>query len=527
MKYADAKMKKLARKCRRNTDSSSDGIKELVERARSATPLNLVREKKMTACSDSGRNRRYSTDEITSDPVRSNEHLDHGVGPSSIMCEAAQSDSRSELFDAHQWQNERTTATIQSSCSSQQINENGNNTNNISRPSLSPAQNEIYMFPSNSSPSLDALSPHHQQQRQKSLSMSSRKAETVLVASNKQPNSGTKRGVPAPSQLKRRDPSNCALETTNDKIDEDMLSAWWFLGSKSGDESVSSESKKNVSTTSKTKMQNASDEKIRLSGSSSATKRRRTGSISTWVMRSFSSEKVPSRQIKHALSSSSSNTLEMPPQSCRYQPNLQSKLPVGNTPTPRFAKKVKSFTTNKQSKSRNYTRKEMAKRREWVVGLGGTVNYDQPHGGDCESVASYQLFPPQTGNLRINTSLSIGEDPSKSPDWDPSMLPKRKLLRFEGWTPQDSSYGAAVPLCGYIPKRTRKLIEIIFFLVLSALIIYLVVKLGIKLTEHEHQSSAGGLDLDDDDHYIANNNVDVDDDTNDDVYDGRLRRRRF
>eukprot|EP00956_Cyclotella_meneghiniana_P025744 scaffold54354_cov49-Cyclotella_meneghiniana.AAC.7 len=357
--------------------------------------------------------------------------------------------------------------------------------------------------------------------------MSSYNGKTVDVASNTQLNSGSKRGIQAPSQLKRRDPSNCALETTNDKIDEDMLSAWWFLGSKSGDESVSSESKKNVSCTDKTNVQNVDDEKRRQSGSSSSTKRRRTGSISTWILRSFSSEKAPSGQIKNDLSYSSSSILEMTSQSCRYQPNLQSKPSVCDMPTPRSAKKVKPFTTYKQSKVRNYTRKEMAKRREWVVGLGGTVNYDQPHGGDCESVASYQLFPSQTGNLRINTSVSIGEDPSKSPDWDPSMLPKRKPLRFKDWTPQDSSYGAAVPLCGFIPKRTRKLIEIIFFLVLSALIIYLVVKLGIKLTEHEHQSSSGGLDLDDDDHYIANNNVEIDDDANDEVYDGRLRRRTF
>ena len=104
---------------------------------------------------------------------------------------------------------------------------------------------------------------------------------------------------------------------------------------------------------------------------------------------------------------------------------------------------------------------------------------------------------------------------------------------FTDWTPQDSSYGAAVAACGWIPKRIRKLIEMIFFLVVSALIIFLVVKLGIQLTTgHEHKSSSGtDIDLwNDDDHYIANNaNNNLDDviATDDRLHyegDGRLRR---
>jgi hypothetical protein len=164
------------------------------------------------------------------------------------------------------------------------------------------------------------------------------------------------------------------------------------------------------------------------------------------------------------------------------------------------------------------------------------VNYDQPFGGDCDSIASYQLYPVQKDNMQINTALSTHEDPNKSPDWDLSMLPKRKPPAFEDWTPQDSSYGAAVPVCGWVPKRIRKLIEIIFFLAVTALIIFLVVKIGIKLTTVDHQTSSGtDLDLwNDDDHYIANNannNANADDivDHDDGVYnkiEGRERIRR-
>ncbi len=70
------------------------------------------------------------------------------------------------------------------------------------------------------------------------------------------------------------------------------------------------------------------------------------------------------------------------------------------------------------------------------------------------------------------------------------------------WTPQDSSYGAAVPACGWVPKRIRKLFEGIMVVIIVALLIFAIVKAGINL-----KSSGSGEEsryFSDDDHYVAN-----------------------
>jgi hypothetical protein len=80
------------------------------------------------------------------------------------------------------------------------------------------------------------------------------------------------------------------------------------------------------------------------------------------------------------------------------------------------------------------------------------------------------------------------------------------------WTPQDSSYGAAVPACGWVPKRIRKLFEGIMFLIIVALLIFVIVKTGM------HLKSSGSWEenryFSDDDHYVANDG-DMDRQSND------------
>jgi hypothetical protein len=401
-----------------------------------------------------------------------------------------------------------------------------NNKEHATPSMLSPLKNEVFMFPSHSQSS-DMLSLQHE--TSKSLSVSSRIAETEAFNNFDPENLSEGRKEDQP-QHKNHD--NCALETTNDRIDEDMLSAWWFLGSRSDESLDFTDSKKKSDLASSNP--NTDDEELPAHHAENSTirvtsigsrKHSNTDSVSTWMLRSSSSERTHSLRVKGANSSSSSNVIEM------------SQVPPTTAQKAGFLKKVSSFISNKQPqpKGGDYTRKELLKRNEWIVGLGGTVNYDQPYGGDCNSVASYQLYPIQKDNLQINTALSTQEDPNKSPDWDPSMLPKQKPPTFEDWTPQDSSYGAAVPACGWVPKRIRKLIEIIFFLAVTALIIFLVVKIGIKLTGNEHKSSSGtDLDLwNDDDHYISNNaNTNANDivDHDDGVYnnnEGHVRIRRL
>jgi hypothetical protein len=524
MKSAGATMNIFTRKGRRTSDSPIDGIKEFVDRARSATPLRLVR--KNFAPVDS-----QPTDENVGGSVWENNGRTYHE--SSVY---ASESGHSEVSCSESEHVPKQTEQVAASQTAELCQHSTNNIINeryTTNPRLSPDRNEVFMFPSQSQSS-DILTPQHlAQSRSASLGV----AETGAVE-NIEPHSLTATQLDKKQLLiTEREPSNCAVETTNDRIDEDMLSAWWFLGSRS-DESFgfASDRKRKVEHEPKaTKINEVVNSAMNKTDSSEGLiKRNHTGSISTWILRSFSSEKTHSLIVKGG-SLPSNNVLDTSQRTSHShsQDNKQTNGAV---------KKVSSFIskqqTNPHHKGEDYTRKELAKRREWLLGLGGTVNYDQPYGGDCDSVASYQLYPHPKDNLQINTALSIREDPNKSPDWDPSMLPKQKPPTFEDWTPQDSSYGAAVPVCGCIPKRIRKLIEIVFVLFVTALIIFLVVKLGIKLTANEHKSSSG-TDLSlwsDDDHYIANganNDGNLDDavDRHDDgVYkregQERLRRRK-
>jgi hypothetical protein len=85
------------------------------------------------------------------------------------------------------------------------------------------------------------------------------------------------------------------------------------------------------------------------------------------------------------------------------------------------------------------------------------------------------------------------------------------------WTKADSSYGAAIPFGGWIPKNIRRTIEATIIALLVVGLVYLVVATSIRLSE-EHQSSNsnatvsgssdyGGLNLDDD-RYIDYSNDD-------------------
>ena len=57
------------------------------------------------------------------------------------------------------------------------------------------------------------------------------------------------------------------------------------------------------------------------------------------------------------------------------------------------------------------------------------------------------------------------------------------------WTPQDSSYGAAIPICGWVPKRLRQFIEatLIGFIVFA--LVYFVVTTSIQIQENKHSGN--------------------------------------
>jgi hypothetical protein len=54
---------------------------------------------------------------------------------------------------------------------------------------------------------------------------------------------------------------------------------------------------------------------------------------------------------------------------------------------------------------------------------------------------------------------------------------------FQDWTPHDSSYGAAFPICGWIPKDVRRAIEFTLLSGVVLVLVYLVVTTSIKVRD--------------------------------------------
>ena len=88
------------------------------------------------------------------------------------------------------------------------------------------------------------------------------------------------------------------------------------------------------------------------------------------------------------------------------------------------------------------------------------------------------------------------------------------LLDFDEseWTPADSSYGAAIPVMGWIPKKIRRMIEYSLIGVGVLLLVYLVVFTSLQMTDGQQNSDSsgnkkndGGLNLDDDRYVPAHN----------------------
>eukprot|EP00536_Pseudo-nitzschia_multiseries_P011735 jgi/Psemu1/289875/fgenesh1_pg.413_\ len=72
------------------------------------------------------------------------------------------------------------------------------------------------------------------------------------------------------------------------------------------------------------------------------------------------------------------------------------------------------------------------------------------------------------------------------------------------WTPPDSSYGAACPVCGFIPKRVRQMIEMTLIAAMVFFLIYLLVTTSMKIADahrkegSENASSTAPVVTDDD-----------------------------
>ncbi len=296
------------------------------------------------------------------------------------------------------------------------------------------------------------------------------------------------RSSASPNQRRARSGSN-ALETPKDK--DDAYSAWWFLASIS--ESF------DTMQTNQSALQNTEQ---------MGTQANTTTNLNLPEL---------NNQPNITPVGSPMNGIEVKPQSVYYpgkesmenlSKNIESvmyELPSWNASTSSSSIPQPQHSPPKRQQGGEYTLKEQKKRKKWLANdaLGGTLNYDNdvvPNEYSCESsTAPYHFIPPQQSSILPTTTTAIAQSNS---DWDMNMARRQRSSNRIEWTPQDSSYGAAVPAFGWIPKRIRKLLEGIFLVLVITFLIFVVVKTGIKL---KSSGSGGGGDIyfEDDDHYIA------------------------
>ncbi|GKY94124.1 hypothetical protein MPSEU_000378500 [Mayamaea pseudoterrestris] len=122
----------------------------------------------------------------------------------------------------------------------------------------------------------------------------------------------------------------------------------------------------------------------------------------------------------------------------------------------------------------------------------------------------------QPSSRRISSWFSSNKRPAspKPFDEDDSVCD----FRESEWTPQDTSYGAAIPVGGWIPKTIRRLIEWTLIGTVICSVAFLVITTSIKISGSDSRTNStmvSGLSYDDDPYnsYRYNyGNRDIDDD---------------
>lgn len=324
--------------------------------------------------------------------------------------------------------------------------------------------------------------------------------------------------TPLPTQQQNNRPrlpssnnSNIAKETDKDDVDDGEYSKWWFLASisESFDTAALPSPQRNNNdqiNTTPTKKRSSSRGKYQKQGSgeSFSVSPHKDG-IEVKVSKSGDSDSPMHGSNDN---DTAGRMYELPSWNKSSADGMASQSPT-RSHTYKSSTQMKSSTPKS---GREYIEKEQRIRNKWIAkmngALGGTVKFDNNNNNDDEeslsTMGQYQYIPPKMPMILPTHS--------RTSDWDMksmlSNISRKTRSTSEGqiqWTPQDSSYGAAVPAFGFIPKRIRKLLEGIIFVILVCLLLFVVVKLGIML-KNSSSSSGGGQDIefDDDDHYIAN-----------------------
>ena len=306
---------------------------------------------------------------------------------------------------------------------------------------------------------------------------------TGCSSSTEKANSNTAVSLTGPSRYPSFNPhrsppqtgaGSSALETSKDKLDEDEYRAWWFLSSRSEDQADT--------TTHENWDGSDRDNETRIPVKPDGIE----------LKAQFERSKISEQPSWKKLTQSSLRNKSQPVLS-----SLRSKL---------------QLLSPQQSPPKAgigvYTLKEQQLREEWLKGNdsgGTTLDYDLDGVSTVTPTTPYYYVPPNQAST-LSTSAHL--------EMDMEMADGYTSEDHIEWTPQDSSYGAAVPACGWVPKRIRKLFEGIMLLIIVALLIFVIVKTGMHL-----KSSSGSWEenryFSDDDHYVANDGDVANDQSND------------
>ncbi|CAJ1930305.1 unnamed protein product [Cylindrotheca closterium] len=181
----------------------------------------------------------------------------------------------------------------------------------------------------------------------------------------------------------------------------------------------------------------------------------------------------------------------------------------------------------------------------WRMGMKwnntlGTRNEDRYHGG---LMKSSEPTSDETGQGRGKKSSRLNKLARKYRGLESEYLSDAETVsNFSSseWTPADSGYGAACPVCGCIPKHVRRMIEFSLIAGMFFAFVYILVKTSVDIADERKNSYKNSSYIDvqldddlyggygrqgDDDLYNVTGNV-TDTDVGDDGYGERFLLRR-
>ena len=135
---------------------------------------------------------------------------------------------------------------------------------------------------------------------------------------------------------------------------------------------------------------------------------------------------------------------------------------------------------------------------------GNNIDFDGNDDDDDEySRYSSNYLADHNRNLHENAALTDAKFPPPSPggrrsaagaSYDRNRSMSDYTAPFddtEEWTPDDSAYGAACPVFGWIPKQMRKIIEATFIFVLVLIFVVVVISASIKMSNDKNGNKTG------------------------------------